>query len=484
MINRAGTFIASTNAAIAFGFALACGGCAINPATGERELALISEEQEIELGRQSSQQVEQSIGLVENDALESYVAQVGRTLAARSERPELPWAFGVVDDPTPNAFALPGGYIYVTRGLVTLLTSEAELAAVLGHEIGHVTARHSVSQISRAQLAQLGLGLGTVLSPEIARLSDLLGTGLQVLFLKYGRDDERQSDELGFRYMLDAGYDVTEVPDVFTALLGTSELAGQSALPGWLASHPTERERIESARRRAAELDPAAAEGLHGGRDAYLDAIDGTVYGENPRNGFFRGDAFYHPELIFRFRVPADWQRQNLASTVQAVSPEQDAAVELSIVPAPSERAAAEGFFSSAAVVAVQSAADRINGKPAVLSEFRAESSGGIVRGYVAHIRHGELVYRLAGYAPEPAFPARAAELRDIVTSFSDIDDPEILEMQPSRVEIVTTPRGMTLAEFAEEFPSAIPIDELALINHVAVDTTIPAGTRLKRIVR
>src|SRR5690606_31601808 len=192
---------------------------------------------------------------VENEALQRYVSDVGLRLAATSERPDLPWQFAVVDDPTPNAFALPGGYIFVTRGLLTLLTSEAELAAVLGHEIGHVTARHSVAQISRAQLAQLGLGLGIVLSPEIAQLGDLLGTGVQLLFLKYGRDDERQSDELGFRYMLDAGYDVDEMDDVFRALLRAGELAGQSALPSWLASHPTEAERIESAQRRVEALE-------------------------------------------------------------------------------------------------------------------------------------------------------------------------------------------------------------------------------------
>src|SRR5690606_26348731 len=198
---------------------LLAGACSVNPATGERQLSLISEQQEIAIGGEAAGQVAQQIGLVEHEALQRYVEDVGRRLAAVSERPDLPWQFRVVDDPTPNAFALPGGYIFVTRGLATLLTTEAQLAAVLGHEIGHVTARHSVAQMSRAQLAQLGLGLGMVLSPDIAQLGDLLGSGLQLLFLKYGRDDERQSDELGFRYMLETGYDVEQVDDVFRALL-------------------------------------------------------------------------------------------------------------------------------------------------------------------------------------------------------------------------------------------------------------------------
>lgn len=458
-------------------------GCAVNPVTGERELALISEEQEIQLGTESAQQVEQSIGLVDDVELQRYVSEVGHSLAAQSERPDLPWNFAVVDDPTPNAFALPGGYIYVTRGLATLLTSEAQLAAVLGHEIGHVTARHSVSQLSRAQLAQLGFGLGLILVPEIAQFGDVVGTGLQLLFLRYGRDDERQSDELGFRYMLEAGYDIAEMEDVFQSLLSAGELAGQSPLPNWLSSHPAESERIESARRRAEELEASTVD-LRTGRDDYLDRIDGLVYGTNPRHGFFRDDWFYHPELIFRFRVPADWQRQNLATVVQAVSPEQDAAVELTIVPASSPAEAAQRMFAGEGIEALRSTPHDINGNPSVITEFRAQAQGGIVHGLAAYISHGEAVYQLIGYAPEQVIGSRGPQLEEIVTSFSGVTDREILEIQPNRLEIVTLPESMTIEEFAREYPSEISNEELALINHVEPGAAIPAGTRLKRVVQ
>jgi len=458
------------------------GACAVNPVTGERELSLISEQQEIAMGADAAGQVAQQIGVVENEALQQYVADVGQRLAAVSERPDLPWQFRVVDDPTPNAFALPGGYIFVTRGLLALLTSEAQLAAVLGHEIGHVTARHSVAQMSRAQLAQLGLGLGMILSPEIAQLGDLLGSGLQLLFLKYGRDDERQSDELGFRYMLEVGYDVDETDDVFRALLAAGEQAGASPLPSWLSSHPTEAERIRAAEQRAARLAARPAD-LRVGRDAHLDAIEGTIYGSNPRNGFFRGDWFYHPELVFRFRLPADWQRQNLTHAVVGVSPERDAAVELTIAPVRTPADAANAFFANQAVQAVASVRDELDGNPAIVSEFRAQSQGGIMRGYVAHIGHGEAVYQLVAYAPEPAFRARARDLRDIVGSFSAVTDPDVLSVQPKRIEIVELPREMTLAEFAEAYPSEISTEELAVINHVGVGDVLPAGSRLKRVV-
>lgn len=462
-------------------FALA-GGCSVNPATGERQLSLISEQQEIAMGREAAGQVAQQIGLVDDDALQQYVEDVGQRLAAASERPDLPWQFRVVDDPTPNAFALPGGYIFVTRGLAGLLTSEAQLAAVLGHEIGHVTARHSVAQMSRAQLAQLGLGLGIILSPEIAQLGDLLGSGLQLLFLKYGRDDERESDELGFRYMLQTGYDVEQMDDVFRALLAAGEQAGASPLPDWLSSHPTEAERIRTAEGRVAALADRPAD-LRVDRDAYLAAIDGMIYGSNPRHGFFRGDWFYHPELIFRFRIPETWQRQNLTNAVVGVSPERDAAVELTIAPGGSPDAAARAFFGGQNVQLVGSAREELNGKPAIVSEFRAQAQGGVVRGYVAHIGHADAVYQIVAYAPEQAFPARAATLEEIVGSFSDVRDPDVLNVQPNRIDVVRLPRAMTLEEFAREFPSEVSNEELAAINQVAPGEMLAEGTLVKRVV-
>jgi predicted Zn-dependent protease len=456
--------------------------CAINPVTGERELALVSEEQEIAMGAEAAKQVGQAIGLVDDPAMQEYVSRVGLELAASSERPELPWAFAVVDDPTPNAFALPGGYIFVTRGLMTLMTSEAELAAVLGHEIGHVTARHSVQQLSRAQLAQLGLGLGAVLSEDVAQLGNLLGTGVQLLFLRYGRDAERQADELGFGYALDEGYEPGEAADVFRALLQSSELAGRSPLPGWLASHPSEPERIAAVEERVAALGSRPPM-LRTGTEEYLGVLDGTIYGDDPRNGYFEGDWFYHPELVFRFAIPENWQRQNLPSAVQGVAPEQDAAVELTLVQGNPVDAARQ-FFAQQNVVELASSRDDVNGLPAVVSRFRAQSQNGIVEGFVAHLSHGGATYRLVGYAPSGRFAAREDTLERMVTSFARVTDRDALNVEPRRVEIVELPRAMTLTEFARQYPSPIPAEELALINQVyEAGETIPAGTPLKRVV-
>jgi predicted Zn-dependent protease len=460
----------------------ALAGCAVNPVTGERQLALISEQQEIALGADSAKDVQQSIGFVSDADLQAYVAMVGKSMALASERPDLPWEFHVVDDSSPNAFALPGGYIFITRGLMGLITNEAELAAVLGHEIGHVTARHSVTQLSRAQLAQLGLGLGAVLSPEFAQLGELANQGLGLLFLKYGRDAERQADELGFRYMLAEGYQVEQMAKVFDALQQSSKLAGASPLPDWLSSHPSEPERIANTEARIAAL-PQAPRDLEVDRDEYLSHIDGLVYGSDPRNGFFRDDWFYHPELAFRFRVPADWQRQNLTEAVQAVSPNKDAAVQLTIAKAASPAAAAQAFLSQEGVRTLDSTRRDLDGNPAVISQFQASTQNGVVQGYVTEVMHGNTVYEILAYAPAGSFAAAQPTLEGIATSFGTVRDRDILEVQPRRIEIVELPRSMTLRQFADRYPSSVSLEELGLINQIdSADSEIAAGTRLKRV--
>ncbi|MDQ3697923.1 MAG: M48 family metalloprotease [Gemmatimonadota bacterium] len=462
--------------------ATALAGCARNPVTGRNELALISESQEIELGRQSAQQVEQSIGLVADAELQSYVQGIGAGLAAESERPELPWTFRVVDDPTPNAFALPGGFIFVTRGLLSLMDSEAELASVLGHEIGHVTARHSVAQISRAQLAQLGLGIGMVLSETLRQYGDLASSGLQLLFLKYGRDAERQADDLGFRYALTEGYDVRDMVDVFTALQRAGELAKQSALPAWLATHPYPEERIERTRARIAALD-RPTEGLTLDRAKYLESIEGMVYGVNPRNGFFQGTTFLHPDLRFRINFPQGWQVQNLAQAVVGVSPRQDAVIQLTLAGSGDPANAARQFLGQQGIQPGRATRETINGVPAVASYFQAQTEQGVLAGLVVFFAHGGRTYQVLGYAPGQQFSAYDPLLRQSLGSFGPLTDPRTLAIQPNQMDIIRLEQGMTLAQFNQRYPSPIPLPELALINQVSGEgAMLPAGTLAKRV--
>jgi predicted Zn-dependent protease len=457
-------------------------GCATNPVTGRRQLALISEAQEIQIGRQASEQVAQSIGLVEDPALQQYVQRVGEALARESERPNLPWTFRVVDDPTPNAFALPGGFIFFTRGMLNLMDSEAELAAVLGHEIGHVTARHSVTALSRAQLAQIGLVVGSIAYPGAAEtLGGLAQGGLQLLFLSHGRNAERQADELGFNYALREGYDVREMDDVFASLARIGQAEARSPLPSWATTHPAPEERIRAVQ---ARLDSVPANATLARREAeYLQRIDGLVYGQNPRQGFFQGGLFLHPDLRFQLRFPEGWRTQNTSQSVGAVSPQQDAVVQLTLAGASAEQAA-QRFFGQQGVQPAQVSRQSISGLPAVSGYFQARTQQGVVAGFVSFVEYGGRAYQILSYSPGQRFSAYDRLFRQVGTSFAPVNDPQVLGVRPNRVDVVRVDRNMSLAEFNRRFPSVIPLAELALINQVEENATLRAGTLAKRVIR
>ena len=458
-------------------------GCAVNPATGERQLSLVSEAQEVQIGRQSAEQIRQTMSMVDDPELQQYVSDLGQKLAADSERPDLPWSFSVVDDPTPNAFALPGGFIYVTRGMLNLMNNEAELALVLGHEIAHVTARHSVAQISRAQLAQLGLGLGMILIPEARPFGDLAGLGMNLLMLKYGRDAEREADELGFGYAQQQNYDVSQMGNVFESLGRMSDLEGQSPLPSWFATHPAPEERVEAVEERLAGViseDPDAIVD----REEYLDHIDGLPYGNNPRNGFFRDGTFYHPDLEFTFSVPSDWQTRNLARAVVAQNAEGNAAMQLTLIDVDEPVQALRQFAGQEGVQVGRASEDTVNGLSAASGLFQARTQQGQVAGLVSFIGHGEYVYQIVTFTPAQAFAQQQDEFARIAESFAPLDDPEILAVEPPVIDIVRVDAAMTLAEFDRRYPSAIPTERLALLNQLdGPESRVEAGTHLKRVV-
>lgn len=457
-------------------------GCATNPVTGHRELALVSESQEIQMGQQAAREVEQSLGLVDNAQLQAYVRSVGSRLAAQSERPNLPWRFGVVEDAVPNAFALPGGPVYITRGLMDLLNSEAELATVLGHEIGHITARHTVQQISKSQLAQIGLVAAMVFAPGLQNFGGLLSSGMQLLFLKYGRDAERQADELGFKYALNQSYDVSEMADVFRTLQRVGETKSRSGVPSWLSTHPDPGERIQTAERRVAALPAPAAARIVGSTE-YMNKIDGLVYGENPRQGFFRGNQFLHPDLRFRINFPNGWKTQNMPQAVIAVSSRQDAIVQLTFAQG-SPQQAAQAFFNQQGLQVGQTSTSPINGNPAFSGYFQAQTNQGVVAGLATFLSYGGNTYQLLAYTAGNRLNQYDATFRNTIGSFATLTDPGALNVRPNRIDIVRLQSPMSLATFNARNPSVIPLSELALINQVTnPNATIAAGGLVKRVI-
>jgi predicted Zn-dependent protease len=467
----------------ALGLAMVADGCARNPVTGKNELSLVSESQEIEMGKQSAQQVAQSIGYYEDPAVQAYVSQIGMKMAKASERPNLPWEFHVVNDASVNAFALPGGFIFVTRGLMTSINDEAELATVIGHEIGHVTNRHSVQQISKAQVAQLGLGLGSILSSDVARVAGLASQGLSVLFLKYSRDAENQADKAGFRYALNQNYDVREMANVFQTLDRISNASGGGKLPEWLATHPNPGTRIQNTEQRLDTLSRSLNNTITN-REGYLQHVANMTYGEDPRQGFFENGVFYHPDLRFQIAFPQGWQTQNGADAVVAGSPQQDAIIQLSLAGKSSPEEAARQFLSQQGIQPGNTSTASINGLPAASGYFQAQTEQGGVQGLVAFVSYNGNTYGMLGYTPQGKLGTYDGAFRQTIGSFSQLRNQAALSVKPAKVELVKLPREMTLEQFNQQYPSSIPVEELAIINELeSPQTAVPQGRVLKRVV-
>ena len=450
--------------------------CTLNPATGQRQLTLISEAQEVAMGRQAEPQVLASFGEYPDEEWQTYVNGLGQQLAAASERPHLPWAFHILDDPLVNAFAYPGGYIYVTRGILSHFNSEAELVSVLGHEIGHVTARHSVEKMRQQQLAQLGLGVAAAASEDFRPYAGYAAAGLQVLFLKFSRDDERQSDDLGLRYMTRAGYDPEEMPNVFRTFDRMQDASGGGQVPDWQSTHPNPADRVGRIEAQIVQLPPEMRDGKVG-RDSYFRRLEGMTFGENPREGYSVGSVFYHPDMAFRMAFPNGWTIVNQRRAAGAISPDQDALVVLTLAGENTIVDAVRAFFEPKNVQPGGRWRDSFY-------NFNATGSDGSnLRGVVGFIKHRDVVFQLIAYAGRDDFSQYGNAMRRSLASFGELRNRRFLDVQPARVEIVELPRSMSFSDFVQRYPSNAKTAKVAILNGVDEDQNLEKGRLMKRIV-
>ncbi|MGH7559727.1 MAG: M48 family metalloprotease [Gemmatimonadales bacterium] len=456
--------------------------CATNPATGKREISLVSESQEIAMGEETAKSVRGSIGLVEDAGLQAYVRDIGMRMAKASERPDLPWSFEVIDDPEVNAFAAPGGKIFVTRGILPFLGSEAELAGVLGHEAGHVTARHTARQITRAQLAQVGLVAGSIVSSTFASMAGGVAAGLQVLFLKYSRADESQSDELGFRYMRRTNYDVREMPEVYAALARVSALSGGGRLPTWQSSHPDPADRQEKALQRAQSVPADSLRNAIIDEAEYVRAIDGIIFGVNPRQGYFEQNRFLHPDLKFGFTFPQGWQTDNQPQAVVALAPNKDAIVQLAFGEGDPE-AALQKFAQQQGIQMRPGQRITIGGQRGVTAEFQAQDQqGNVVAGRVTYLSYDGRTYELLGYSVGNRYTAYSDTFLRSMQTFDRLTDPAALNKQPRHLKTIQLSRAMTIEEFQRQYAPTVKVEVVAAINGVAPGATLRSGTWAKGV--
>ena len=462
--------------------AVVAAACASNPVTGSRELVFMSQSQEADLGRQADAQIRSEMGVYEDPALQEYVAAIGNELAVVSHRPDLPWTFTVIDSPVVNAFAVPGGYIYLTRGLLAYLNDEAELAGVLGHEIGHVTARHSVQAYSRAAGAQMGLLLGQIFVPAMRPrygapgVGDAAGQGLGLLFLKFGRDDERQADRLGAEYAIASGWDPHGVGDMLTTLGRIADTTDRRGTPNWLATHPEPAARVAgvSATVEALLAETTDLSALRVDRAGYLARVEGIVYGDNPEQGVVRGREFLHPALRFALEFPPGWEVHNGAEMVVAREPGQERYMLLQIAEETGydlQRTAELGMAGSG-FLEVQGTTSEINGLDAYIGTYTQDVRGvGPMIARVAFIRSGPSVYLFGAFADAAGFRLIERDVHDSIHSFRQMSRVEAERIRPNRLAVYRVESGDTWQRIAQRVGGeTVPAATLAIMNGYPVN--------------
>jgi predicted Zn-dependent protease len=506
--------------------------CARNPVTGKRQLSLMSEQQEIALGTEADPGIIQQFGVYDDQKIQDFINLKGQEMARISHRPNLKFTFRVLNSNVVNAFALPGGYVYFTRGIMAHFNNEAEFAGVLGHEIGHVTARHGAQQQTQQILAQVGLIAGIIAVPQFAQFAEAAQQGLGLMFLKFGRNHESQSDKLGVEYSTKIGYNSLYMADFFKTLGRITDAAG-ARIPTFLSTHPDPDDRYGNVKRQSEEVQKTKnAADLKVNRDQFLRMIDGIVYGEDPREGYVENLVFYHPELKFQFPTPRDWQTQNSPMQFTMVDKNQKAMMLFTIAQGKTLEEAAQNTAKQLNLNVGRTDAKLTNGirTLVIASEVKQEqtqqqqgatnggstqqqgntqsgmkrkstgssgssttSSGSnaspqqqtapktLVLSY--YYEFGGNIYVLHGVALDTDFQANLSTFRATMEGFAELKDQSKINVQPEHIRVKTASKSATLGELLTSW--GIPQkrqEETAILNSMFLSNQVTSGTLIKTI--
>lgn len=469
------------------GVLLTLAACSVNPATGDRQFtALLPAEREASIGAQEHLNVEKTFGKFMDGPLADYVSTVGAKIAANTERSDVQYKFHVIDSPIVNAFAIPGGYVYVSRGLLALANSEAELAGVLAHEVGHITARHAAERVSQGFLVNLGAAvLGAAAgSPEIGRAA---GLGSELYIKSYSRGQEHESDSLGVRYLARAGYDTTAMAGFLKNLDAQTNL--DAKLSGkktsnfnYFSTHPITSERVMKASAEAQRFPKG--KGIVN-RDIYLQKINGMTYGDSADQGFMRGNNFYHTGIGFTFSVPEGTKVSNSQAAVTAkhsngtviifdMGKVQQAMQPIDYIK--------NVWLKNQALGSAESI--KINGMDAATAAFT-----GVVQGQSMTIRlvaiewkQGEF-FRFQMAIPKTVNSAFMDELKKTTYSFRQLSASEKSAIRPKRLQLITAKSGDSVKSLGarmdvDEFMS----EQFMVLNGLSANDNIVAG-RLYKVI-
>jgi predicted Zn-dependent protease len=484
-----------TDARPAFGPARACialalalgvlAGCSRNPVTGRPEMVLISTEEEVKVGREEAKKVEALMGFADLQAARGYVRKIGQRLAAYSPRGDVAYTFDVVDMPEPNAFALPGGPIYVSRGLLALANSEDELAGVIGHEIGHVAARHAVQRVSATAPFAVLVGLPAAIVGSVSKTlgavvaaPGALAGGL--VLASHSRGQERQSDRIGMDLAAQAGYDPAALARFLATLQRDEELTrGERRRTHFFDSHPATAERVVDAQAYAAGLPRTSAAPVAQGRAGMLRRVDGLLLGENPAAGVFLDNRFVHPALDFSMDFPRGWETSNQPSFVVALQPDSDQNVFAVLQQAaagkdPREGPKADGIDEK---LLPRLEVKHVNGLPTTRLQTRNRGMSYLL----AWIAHRGTVYRIACVTPDDQWPQLGPACEAVVGSFAPLSSADRGRIRESRLKVVTAGGGERLSDVLARSGNVWRPEKAAIAN--AVDgpgARLSAGTPVK----
>ena len=460
------------------------GACSINPVSNLPEVTLMTVEQEKELGGEEAKKVDQQMGLLNDDALNGYVNAVGQRLAKESPRQDVSYQFHVVDMNEPNAFALPGGYVYVTRGLLALVNTEDELAGVVGHEIGHVAARHTVQRVSRqgpfALITNLVSGVTGFFVPIVGDIVGGVGNLAQSLvFSPYSRSQESQADEVGQEMAAKAGWNPVGLA-TFLDTLGREEtlLSDGPRKPSFFDSHPATPDRVKHTTKHAKDLKQVSREPIAASRDAFLAKLDGIVVGQRAANGIVQGSAYRHPDLNFFVQFPASWNVDNTPVQLAAAPKDGGKAVVL--------RAVAQGNDPLDGVRALEKASKSslmsktqtttINGLPAAKTQVGDSK----VTVDLTWIAYGGMIYQIAGIAETRGFDNVRPVFENVVQSFRPLSPAERSAIREKRLRLVKAHAGETVQALTARSGSAWKAGQVAVANGLQESDTLREGQVMK----
>lgn len=438
-------------------------------------------------GAEPDPQVIAQFGLLNNAKLQSYIDQKGMAMGRISDRPADVKGFTVVDSPVINAFATPDGHVYFTRGILAYFNNEAQFSGVLGHEIGHITARHSQKQQTRSTLTTGAILLGSILSRRVASIAEPLSQVAGLGLLKYGRDAENESDQLGVKYSSKIGYDPASMADFFLTLQRTEQQSGAAGIPTFLSTHPNSADRYQRVKKLAVTAEQQAGRQLATNRDQYLRLLEGLEYGDNPREGFVENSVFYHPELKFQFPIPQGWQSQNSPSQFQMAEPNGKAIIVL--LPAGNKGLdeTAQALAQQLKLQNAQAQKTTINSFPAVViqgdqvGQDQSGQQGVSARTLSYLIQDGQTIYALVGMTSPAAFETYAPQFQRTAQGFQRLTAADKLNRQPERVRIKTAKAGQTLASaLAANGIASKRYEEMAILNGMKTTDKLTAGQLYK----